>query len=742
MLIDSPMARRRAHAVLPIPMACLLSLACAPVLMTGCETTEQKAGRSRPIDALAAQAEPLNAAPEPVAAPVAAASTEVVPATKLPQDGFSDTFAVFGDDLAYYTQQVMTLSDPYFEGRAPDTRGNRIAAEYIEFHFRKLGLQPAFPASEATLPPESEAEASEESAAGEDAEAQPEASEQGTTVTNGHTEEAKAQVDTTPVSYQQAFTVRGGLSVEVAEASFSVGGEQTVLEAGKDFNAMGFAGNAAATAPLTFVGYSIEEGEAGYSSYKEGDSLEGRIAVLLRFEPMGETGKSKWSDAGRWSRRAGLSQKVQAAIERGAAGIILVNPPGADDPRVEFLETHESTRFGEALKVPAIMLSLEAGEKLLKAADPEGRSLLDLRKLADEGGSGAIPLKDDVTVTMNTRLVRQQVPTSNVGAILPGRGELAKQYVIIGGHFDHVGYGRSGSRGGPSANGKIHPGADDNASGTAGVLLAAKILSERYAALPEGAPARTILFLAFSGEEMGLLGSRHFTQVTSISADDVTAMLNMDMIGRLRDGKLTVYGLGTAKEWAEVLDPLFASSGFDVERINAGIGPSDHASFYRAGVPVLHFFTGLHPEYHMPTDVARLINYAGGVQVVGLLCDVAMALATRSDRLTLIESAGGSAASGSRPQAPVRLGIAPGDYSGDQPGVLVGEVYENTSAADAGIRAGDLIIRWGGEELPDAGAMMRRLREHQPGDIVEVVVVRDGQEMPLRVTLKAPEQRP
>lgn len=593
-------------------------------------------------------------------------------------------------DVREYAQHVATLSDVFFEGRVPGSRGGLAAADYLEFYFKRYGLQPAFPA---------------DSSSGAAA------------------------------SFRQGFTVSGEVKVTAQQAWWEAKGDRADLKPGEDFNVLGVSATASIEGPLVFVGYSIADGPDGYSSYAAHDDLKGKIAVMLRFEPMTDEGKSKWQSISGWSQYSSLLRKLQAAEERGAAGILLVNPPGADDPRAKRLETAQGTRFGRPVKIPVVMLADAAATRLIQNADAQARSLLDLRKLADASG-GVIDLPG-ARLNLSAGLETEQIPTHNIGGVLPGRGALADQFIVIGAHYDHLGYGHFGSRGGNDAEGVIHPGADDNASGTAGLLHLARTLSQSWAAAPKNQPTRSILFLGFSAEESGLNGSRKFVESGVIPASRITAMINMDMIGRLRDGKLEVGGVRTAEGFEDMLKPLWERAGAEGVKVTTsggGQGPSDHASFYAANIPVLFFFTGLHEEYHKPTDVASLINAEGGVRVATLAGRAATMLADRSEGLTF-RSTGTAARVGSMRGVSVRLGIAPGSYSDDQPGVVAGEVYPNTSAALGGIVKGDRLVRWGGEELADVQAMMNRLADHKPGDVVEIVVVRDGKEIPLQVKM-------
>lgn len=589
------------------------------------------------------------------------------------------------DQVRRYHQIVTTLSDPFFEGRAPGTKGVEIAADMMDFYFTRIGLEPFF------------------------------------TDANGEQ------------SFRQTFEVTGPLEVVRSGASWSTRGQSRSLSEGSDFNVMGFSGNAEATGELVFVGYSIENGENGYSTYGPDDDLSGKIAVLLRFEPMNEQGKSKWAENA-WSPRSGLAGKIDAITKRGAAGIVLVNPPGADDPRAAELPTARGTSFNLGVQVPAVALSHDAADRLLR--ETTGRSLMDWRKKADASG-GVTPIPQ-ATMTIEGGVERPRIPTDNVAAVLRGRGALAEEYVIVGGHYDHVGYGYFGSRVG--AIGQIHPGADDNASGTAGVLMAAERLKKAYDELPPDQDARSIVFMGFGAEESGLNGSRYFVENMPFAVSQAQAMINLDMIGRLRDEqKLQIGGVETAAGFMDILKPIFDASGLPITPQGGGSGPSDHASFNAKGIPVLFFHTGLHGEYHAPSDEAWTINHEGAVATANLAADVALTLATTPQKLEFRETT--TRRMGAMPRARVRLGIAPGNYSDTLPGVVVGDVTPGTSAADAGIQKGDRIIKWGGEELADVEQMMTMLAKHEPGEVVEMVVVREGREITIPVTMKAPAPR-
>jgi hypothetical protein len=615
-----------------------------------------------------------------------------------------------------FNEHMTTLSNPFFEGRQPGTAGNRYAAEYLEHYFRKFGLEPVFAG---------EIEAHD-----------------GTLVLEPRS------------SYRQTFT--SGREVRIAEQRMVLvmPDGRRELAAGRDFVVLGQSGNGRIAAPIVFAGYGIVDGPEGHSDFPADSDLTGKIAMIFRFEPMNEQGRSRFADRG-WSPAAQLETKIAAVAERNAAGVILVNPPGAADPRAgQLIDTRASLSgraVGRGLTMPVAMMSTAAAEQLFAAAFPDGDvTLLSARKQSDEGGFAfEMP---EVQVELRARIAREPVLTDNVAAVLPGRGSLAKEFIVIGAHYDHVGYGPAGVMN-PANVGTLHPGADDNASGTSGMLVLAEKLSEAYGRMGENESARSLLFIGFSAEELGLIGSRFFVDNPPLGFDieSIYAMINLDMIGRLREAaRLTVEGVDSASGFLEWLQPYFDSSGIPIAHGGRMSGNSDHASFYRRNIPVLFFFTGLHREYHTPADTSATINQWGAARVINLTYDIAMALTQRREPLEFTgRRQGGRAPRAEAPAAEerqlpaaragggVRFGIAPGNYNDDEPGILVADVYEDTSAALAGLKVGDRMIRWNDQALTTVESWMPLLGGHKPGDIVKVTVIREGREQTFDVKLQA-----
>jgi hypothetical protein len=320
------------------------------------------------------------------------------------------------------------------------------------------------------------------------------------------------------------------------------------------------------------------------------------------------------------------------------------------------------------------------------------------------------------------------VPTQNVVAMVPGSDPaLRGQYVVLGAHFDHLGRGIDGALD-PEAGHAIRNGADDNASGTAAILE----LARRLAAHPT---RRSILVVHFSGEELGLLGSQWFVEHSPVPLDSIDAMLNFDMVGRLRHDRLIVYGLGTATELPAFVDSANVAPKLDVVKQDDGFGPSDHSSFYAKGIPVLHFFTDLHEDYHRATDDVEKIDAPGEVRVVNLAERIVREIADRPARLTPVRTAPKQVMSSQREGSNVYLGTIPDMAASGVTGLRLTGVRAGSPADKGGLKPGDVIVLFGGREVRDLYTYSDALYAHHAGDEVEVVYVRGGTQHSTTVTL-------
>ncbi|MDQ2665291.1 MAG: M28 family peptidase [Gemmatimonadota bacterium] len=317
--------------------------------------------------------------------------------------------------------------------------------------------------------------------------------------------------------------------------------------------------------------------------------------------------------------------------------------------------------------------------------------------------------------------------TENVIAMVPGSDAvLRNEYVVIGAHFDHLGRSSFGALD-PQAGDAIRNGADDNASGTAAVMELARLFSAHPT-------RRSIIVASFTGEELGLLGSQWFVDHPPVPLDSIVAMVNFDMVGRLRNDKLIVYGVATAKEMPEVLDAANVAPKLRLSAVGDGFGPSDHSSFYAKGIPVLHFFTDLHDDYHRATDDIERINAPGEARVVALAERTVRAIANRPSRLTAVRVAAPPPSSGGQ-GSNTYLGSIPDMGGGDVPGLKLTGVRAGSPAELGGLAAGDIIVEFGGATVTDLNSYSAALYVHKPGDVVSVVYLRAGQRRTTSVTL-------
>jgi len=315
---------------------------------------------------------------------------------------------------------------------------------------------------------------------------------------------------------------------------------------------------------------------------------------------------------------------------------------------------------------------------------------------------------------------------SNVIGVIPGRGSLAEQVVVLGAHYDHLGLGGTGSLD-PDSAGVVHNGADDNASGTAALLEAGRILAGRAAD-----NVRTIVIVAFTAEELGLIGSDYYVKHPARPNEATYAMVNLDMVGRLTDNKLITVGVGSAEELGMLLDSVNTVNGFELSQLDDPWGRSDHSSFYGAKIPVVHLFTDTHSDYHRTTDDWDKINVYGAARVAWFAADLSWSFATRRDGLSYrdvpqpVQTMGGGSGA--------YLGTIP-DMSSSPGGVRLNGVRADSPAEQAGMRAGDILVQLGEHEVKDLYGMTDALGAHKPGDVVKVVVLRNGDRVELTATL-------
>ncbi|NMB77137.1 MAG: M28 family peptidase [Myxococcales bacterium] len=454
--------------------------------------------------------------------------------------------------------------------------------------------------------------------------------------------------------------------------------------------------------PLAFAGFGITSREPARDDYA-GLEVRDRAVLVLRDGPDGGDPKSPFAPF--TSTRA----KAALARERGARALIVVST----GERGDTLPTLRTGAMAGSSPLCVLSMTREAFERTLALEGPPGAAARDLRAL---GSFGFERLRVDLSI----HLRRDTARAANLIGCLPAT-RVTGETILLGAHWDHLGRGIEGSL--AESYGDIHPGADDNASGVAGLLELARVLS-RQADRP-----RRICFSAFGAEELGGLGAAHFTREPPLPLADVVAMINLDMIGRLRE-RLVVDGSGTAREWPELLARANLK-GLSLSLHPDGFGASDHSAFYARGIPVLFFFTGAHADYHRPSDTAERIDYDGEVRVLELVREVVREIGRLPARPTPVALAAPTGAP--RIGLPVYVGTIP-DFTNQEKGFCILGVRPGSPAERAGLRPGDVLVRLGERTVESIYDYMHALQQYRPGEKAEAVIVRQGTEV--RVTIE------
>ncbi|MBI4865451.1 MAG: M28 family peptidase [Candidatus Wallbacteria bacterium] len=526
----------------------------------------------------------------------------------------------------------------------------------------------------------------------------------------------------------QRFEVTVGVRIQPATMLGIPGGLD--ISPGSDFQPLALSGSGTVkSAQVVFAGYGVSAPDFKYDDYA-GIDVKGKLVLALAHDPRELDQKSPFRSPKAF-RYTENRYKAITAREHGAAGLLIVNdawrhPKDADTP-IAFGGGHAVSPAG----LPVASISAQLADKLLA---PMKAKVATLGAKLDKSLTPASREIPSTRVSLTVALEQVRGSAANVVAILPGADpRLSAEAVVVGAHHDHLGLGGVYSLS-PSAAGSIHHGADDNASGVAGVLA----LARRFSKSP-ARPARSIVFATFSAEELGLLGSAHYTKAPPVPLTATVAMVNMDMIGRLREGKLNVQGVETGTEFRRLLEDSSEGTGLKLSYSGDGYGPSDQTSFYAKDRPVLFFFTGPHTDYHRPTDTADKVNSAGEAEVLTLIGRIVESLASGKPPTfarAKSESKGphGAGQNTGRGYGPY-FGSIP-DFSEYKGGVLLSGVRPGSPAEKAGVRAGDAIVKFGGVRVANLEDFTYALQTHRPGDQVELEVLRAGKTVPLRATLE------
>lgn len=613
------------------------------------------------------------------------------------------------------------LASDKLEGRRTGTAGAKLAAEYIAREFSRYGLRRSIGYDTAGM--------------------------------------SVLEADS-PKRYLQEFPYVSG--VELGEHNLfyvNPGKADDIAQfrVVEDWMPLGFSSNGKIHgAEMVFAGYGISSAELKYDDYSA-SSAKDRVAIVFTGTPDGD------NPHGQFARAGEIRFKAAAARAAGARALLIIaSEEKLKDDRLSRLSYDNAGEAG----IPVLVISRPLAQKLLALG-----SLSVYQAAADARGTNNVQLRAPMglrKLDLSTEVTRRLSPSANVVGILDGSDPTLKnEVIVIGAHYDHLGHGGEGSL--APREGEIHHGADDNASGTAGMLELARLFSSQKLR-----PRRTIVFMAFSGEEEGLLGSNYYVNHPIVPLANTVTMINMDMIGRMKDNKLIVGGVGTAPEWRQALAaanapermrvtvapaspaemsrpvstigrevPIVTGSNgspvvslsfekpFDLALNEDGFGPSDHSSFYAKQIPVLFFWTGSHEDYHKPSDTADKINYADEARILSLVTRIVYDIDTNDKRpvYAVAKSESTGRAGGFR----VYLGTIP-NYADSSDGLLLDGVRDDSPAAKAGIKAGDKIVKLAGRDVRNVYDYTYALGEMKAGQEYEVELMRGGERIKVIIT--------
>tara|TARA_Y100001934_G_C12372925_1_gene787493 strand:- start:702 stop:2744 length:2043 start_codon:yes stop_codon:yes gene_type:complete len=638
---------------------------------------------------------------------------------------------------------VNYLASDELEGRGVETDGINKAADYIVQHFKSIGLKVDSYNGNAFQP-----------------------FEIATDVRMGDESE-------------NYLTIIPPANTETKELAI----ERSELALGFEFNPLAIGATGSFEAGAVFVGYGIEAPDLQYDEYVNLD-VKGKVVVIVRKEPQQDDPNSVF-DGTKASRHATFQSKVSNAYQKGAAAVIMVNDAGQPgkylsglkhalsqysaqlkaltnefqelvNPNAEEIAQHKRAlaqasnnisitvselngdgdavlEFDEA-GAPANRKSMPVFFARRSAIEPMiqfsfGKTLEEIEKIIDEK---MVPITGELKgwrIQGSASLIQEKAKVKNVVGVLEGKGALKDETVVVGAHYDHLGYGGRGSLAPWTMD--IHNGADDNSSGTTGMLEIASIIAKS-----EAKNRRRVVFIAFSAEERGLIGSNFYVNNPLFSLENTVAMINLDMIGRLTDNKLIVTGTGTSDVWPNLLDELNRKAKFEITRQPEGTGPSDHQSFYMKDIPVLHLFTGLHEFYHRPNDDPEIVDFEGMARIIHLGAQITRHVQTMEQRPNFKKAEkqrNVADTGGDRPY----FGSIP-DYADNVDGLPLSGVSTNGPAALAGIKPKDVIVKVNDYKIGGIEDFDNALRKFKGGAKVNVTLMRGGKKLEVEVKLGAP----
>ncbi len=562
---------------------------------------------------------------------------------------------------------IRYLASDELKGRMSGTPGADKAAEYISLQFKKAGLKPLGDSR----------------------------------------------------SYFQKFSFIKGIKLGGQnKLEFEIDKSKTELGLGQDFYPLSFSSSGDVNGEVVFAGYGISAPELDYDDYK-GIYVRDKIVLVLRYTPEGYNAESPFYNY------AALRYKAMNARENGAKAIIFVTPYSQDEEE-DLTSVGLDSSYSDS-GIQSLIIKREKAQELLLST---GTNLKKLEQnLADKKNSSFLISRTKAAI--KTELLEEKGESSNVIGLLEGSDPILKnEFIVIGAHYDHIGLGERNSRSNNNDTlGSIHNGADDNASGVAGLIELSEFFSCR-----KGSLKKSLVFIAFSAEELGLIGASYYVDNPKVPLDKTVAMINMDMIGRLDQDKLTVFGVGSSPHWKVLVNEANTDFNFEISLNNSGFAPSDQSVFFAKKIPVLHFFTGLHADYHTPGDDWEKINPLGERKVLELISELIVELNSTQEKIAfsnVIEPEKGST------KFNVYLGTIP-DYSNQVEGVKLMGVKEGSPADKAGILGEDTIIQFNGMAIKNIYDYVYALGKSKAGIPTSLVVLRNYKPLSLIIV---PEPR-
>jgi len=572
---------------------------------------------------------------------------------------------------------VEALAAPRTEGRLAGTNGERLASDYLVAELQKIGAKPLPGQTDFRLP-----------------------------------------FDFT------AGTRDGGSKISVSVTNAPAGGVESGASSSGTARALSFSDNGDADGPVVFAGYGIvvPDGQGfGYDSYATLD-VKDKIVLVLRYFPEDAEQKTK----GILARYADLRYKAMAARQRGAKAVMIVAGPRSPNAGELVPMTFDTALAGSGIL--AVSITGDDAKAMFKRAE---KPLEEAQKALDDANPHATGFAlPGVSVRIHAAVERERRTGRNVVGYLPATtpvGTMAKPWIAVGAHYDHLGHGEAGNTlAGKEDAGKVHAGADDNASGSAAVLAVAATLAKQ----PR---RRNIVFGFWSGEELGLIGSTAFATKPPVPLESLAAYLNFDMVGRMQDNKLTVQAAGTSPSWARLIEQANVAAGFDLAVQEDPYQPTDVATFNLASVPSLSFFTGTHADYHKPSDTPDKIDYEDLDRVVEFAASIVKRLSDAPEAPAFTKVDQKLQTGGGRAGVRLFTGTIP-DYSTEVKGLLLGGVIGGGPAEAAGLKKGDVIVEIAGQTITNIYDYTYALDVLKIGQPAKVVYLRDGKKQETTLT--------